>query len=173
MVKTRMMSMIKQSLRFFVAASIVSTGLLGLPAAGHAGPPHAIEQKGQAKGQDKDKNKNKSKDKANDKADNTRVVVVVDRDGHHRVVREYVTRGNLPPGLAKRRALPPGLAKQLRETGELPPGLQTYFTPVPREIDVRFPALPAYYHRYFAGDDFVVVDTRTNRIVLLIRDLLR
>jgi hypothetical protein len=163
--------MIKHSVRFFAAASIVSIGLLALPAAATAGPTHTLEQKGQAKGQNKDKAKDKDQDKG--KGDPARVVVVVDRDGHHRVVREYVTRGSLPPGLAKRRALPPGLAKQLRENGELPPGLQTYFTPVPREIDVRFPALPAYYHRYFAGDDFVVVDTRSNRIVLLIRDLLR
>lgn len=161
-------------MRFIAAASIVSIGLLGLPAAGVAGPTHTIEQKGQAKGQDKDKNKDKNKDKTKDtfKDDRTRVVVV-DRDGHDRVVREYITRGNLPPGLAKRKMLPPGLARQLRENGELPPGLQTYFTPIPQEVDVRFPALPAYYHRHFAGNDFVVVDTRSNRIVLLIRDLLR
>jgi hypothetical protein len=160
--------MTKHSLRFFAAASIVSLGLIGLPAAGTAGTADTIQQKGKAKGQAKDKEKDKDKDKA----DKTRVVVV-DRDGHHRVVREYVTRGNLPPGLAKRKTLPPGLAKQLRENGELPPGLQPYFTTVPQEIDVRFPALPAYYHRYFAGNDFVVVDTRTNRVVLLIRDLLQ
>ena len=178
-------SMVKQSKRFVAAASVMSIVMLGLPAAGTASPSHAIEQKGQAKGQDKGKDKGKgdkgkgerqqdvkAKDKSKDKVDTARVVVV-DRDGHDRVVREYVTRGNLPPGLAKRRALPPGLAKQLRENGELPPGLQTYFTPIPQEVDVRFPALPAYYHRYFAGNDFVVVDTRTNRVVLLIRDLLR
>ena len=170
--------MTKHSLRFFAAISICSFGLLAQPAIGSAGTTHSIEQKGKAKGHDKDKDKDKDhKTKAktgngNDRGDTTRVVVV-DRDGHHRIVREYVTRGNLPPGLAKRRTLPPGLAKQLRENGELPPGLQPYFTPVPQDIDVRFPVLPAYYHRYFAGNDFVVVDTRTNRVVLLIRDLLQ
>lgn len=158
--------MTKQSLRFFAAISICSLGLIAYPATGHAGTTHTIEQKGKAKGQAKDKDKDK------DKGDKARVVVV-DRDGHQRIVREYVTRGNLPPGLAKRKALPPGLAKQLRENGELPPGLQPYFTPVPQDIVVRFPVLPTYYHRYFAGNDFVVVDTRTNRIVLLIRDLLQ
>lgn len=145
---------------------MLSFGMIGYPAISSAGTSHAIEQKGKAKGQDKDKNKDKDK-----KVDTTRVVVV-DRDGHQRIVRAYVTRGNLPPGLAKRKALPPGLAKQLRENGALPPGLQPYFTPVPQDIVVQFPVLPAYYHRYFAGNDFVVVDTRTNRIVLLIRDLL-
>ena len=160
--------MTRQLLRFLAAASIVSVGLIGVPATGHAGTTHNIEQKGKAKGQAKDK----AKDKDKDKAEKARVVVV-DRDGHQRIVREYVTRGNLPPGLAKRKALPPGLAKQLRENGELPPGLQPYFTPIPQDVAVRFPVLPAYYHRYFAGNDFVVVDTRTNRIVLLIRDLLQ
>lgn len=167
--------MSKYSLKHFAAASVVSIGLLGLPSAAAASPEHALEQKGQAKGHDKDKGKGQGKGHAKgqtkDHVDVTRVVV--DRDGHDRIVREYVTRGNLPPGLAKRRTLPPGLAKQLRENGELPPGLQTYFTPIPQEIDVRFPALPSYYHRHFAGNDFVVVDTRSNRIVLLIRDLLR
>jgi hypothetical protein len=35
------------------------------------------------------------------------------------------------------------------------------------------PPMPPYYHRYFAGDDLVVVDTRTNTIAYLIRDVLR
>ena len=168
--------MTKHSLRFFAAAAICSLSLFAYPATGRAGTTPTIEQKGKAKGHDKDKDKRKGGEgrdgRGDDRADTTRVVVV-DRDGHQRIVREYVTRGNLPPGLAKRKALPPGLAKQLRENGELPPGLQPYFTTIPREIDVRFPVLPAYYHRYFAGNDFVVVDTRTNRIVLLIRDLLQ
>ena len=159
------------SVRLFAAAAMLSLGTIGYPAISDSGATQATGQQGQAKGHDKDKDKNKDKDKDKAGKANT-TVVVVDRDGHQRIVREYVTRGNLPPGLAKRKALPPGLAKQLRETGELPPGLQPYFTPIPREIDVRFPVLPTYYHRYFAGNDFVVVDTRTNRIVLLIRDLL-
>ena len=62
---------------------------------------------------DKDKDKD-NKGKAKNGRDHDTTVVVVDRDGHYRVVREYVTRGNLPPGLAKRRTLPPGLSRQLR-----------------------------------------------------------
>ena len=89
------------------------------------------------------------------------VVVVIDRDGHSRIVREFVTREALPPGLAKRQALPPGLSKQLRETGSLPPGLEKHLVPV-----------PVYYNRYFAGRDLIIIDIRSNRIVLLIRDLL-
>lgn len=146
--------------------ALLSLGTIAHPAIGTAGEPRAGEQSPKAKGQAKAKDNNKGKDNDKDR------IIVVDRDGHHRVIREYVTRGNLPPGLAKRRALPPGLAKQLRETGELPPGLQPYFVTVPQDVVVRLPAIPAYYHRYFAGNDLIVIDTRTNRIVLLIRDLL-
>lgn len=99
-------------------------------------------------------------------------VVVIDQDGHRRVVHEYFTRETLPPGLAKRESLPPGLSKQLRERGRLPPELQKRFIGVPPPLGTRLPAVPAYYRRYFAGRDLVIVDTRTNRIVSVIRDIL-
>ena len=91
--------------------------------------------------------------------------IVIDRDRHRRIIRDYYRTGGLPPGLAKRESLPPGLAKQLRERGELPPGLQKRLTPVPSPLAGRLPGLPAYYGRYFAGDELVVLDTRSNRIV--------
>lgn len=99
--------------------------------------------------------------------------VVIDRDAHARVIREYRGTGALPPGLAKRRTLPPGLRRQLVERGTLPPGLQGYFVAVPDPWTARLPEIPPYYHRYFAGDDLVVVDTRSNRIVAVVRDVLR
>jgi hypothetical protein len=73
-------------------------------------------------------------------------------------VREYYTSNALPPGLAKRQSLPPGLQKQL--------------TPVPPALAGRLPGMPAYYTRYFAGRDLLVVDTRTNRIVSIIPDVI-
>ncbi len=97
---------------------------------------------------------------------------VFDRDGHVRVIHDYQREG-LPPGLAKRQSLPPGLAKQLRERGELPPGLQKRWVGAPGNLVARLPPMPPYYHRYFAGDDLVVVDSRTNTIAYLIRDVLR
>lgn len=100
-----------------------------------------------------------------------RDVIVIDRDGNRRVVTEYFRREGLPPGLAKRDSLPPGLAKQLRERGQLPPGLQKRLTPVPPPLLGRLPAAPPYYARYFAGRDLVVVDTRTNRVAAIIRDV--
>lgn len=98
--------------------------------------------------------------------------IVVDRDGHSRVIRDYATRGNLPPGLAKRRELPPGLSKQLREKGALPPGLRDYYTPVPADWNARLPGIPVYYSRYFVGRDLIIIDTRNDTLVSLIRDLL-
>ena len=137
-------------------AGIAATAVL-------AGQGHKKDAKPAKSKQAKD---NKGQDKK------TNVVVVVDRDGHHRVVREYVTRGNLPPGLAKRRTLPPGLSRQLRERGTLPPGLRDYYTPVPADWNPRFPAIPAYYQRYFVGSHLIIIDTRDNTLVSLIRDLL-
>ena len=97
--------------------------------------------------------------------------VIIDRDGHRRVVHDYYRTNALPPGLAKRQALPPGLAKQLHERGELPPGLQKRLTPVPSPLAARLPGLPAHYSRYFAGNDLIVVDNQSNRIVSVIPDI--
>jgi hypothetical protein len=91
-----------------------------------------------------------------------------DRDDQHRIIRDYHRDNALPPGLAKRESLPPGLAKQLRERGELPPGLQKRLTAVPSPLGARLPRLPSDYDRYFAGNDLLVVDRRSNRIVSII-----
>lgn len=128
--------------------------------------PTAIEAQGNKKGT------SKSKDKGKGGPDHAVVTINIDRDGHSRVVREYVTRGNLPPGLAKRRTLPPGLRQQLRENGALPPGLRDYYTPIPADWNSRFPAIPVYYTRYFVGRDLIIIDTRHDTLVSLIRDLL-
>jgi len=101
-----------------------------------------------------------------------RDVVVIDRNGHRRVVTEYYSREGLPPGLAKRQSLPPGLAKQLRERGHLPPGLQKRLTPVPAPLAGRLPAVPPYYSRYFAGRDLVIVDRRTNTVAAIVPNVL-
>jgi hypothetical protein len=128
--------------------------------------------RGEAKKADKTEHKSEHKDAEHDKAV-PRTTVAIDRDGYVRVIRAYGHDGSLPPGLAKREALPPGLSKQLRERGELPPGLQKRLVAVPRPLIARLPPVPSYYRRYFAGDDFIVVDTRTNRIVAILRDVWR
>ena len=97
--------------------------------------------------------------------------VVIDRDGHRRIVTQYFSRESLPPGLAMRQSLPPGLQRQLRERGHLPPGLQKRLVPVPGPLVSQLPGLPPHYSRYFAGRDLIVVDTRTNAIVAVIPDV--
>ena len=126
-------------------------------------PSAAFAEQGRGRGQ-------ASKPATVEKADDG---FVFDRAGHERVIQDYLRAGALPPGLAKRRSLPPGLAKQLRERGELPPGLQKHWIGVPGDLVARMPPMPPYYHRYVAGDDLVVVDTRDNTIAYLIRNVWR
>ena len=87
--------------------------------------------------------------------------IVIDRDGHRRIVHDYY----------RTYALPPGLEKQLHERGELPPGLQKRLTAVPSPLAARLQGLPPYYSRYFAGTDLLIVDTRSNRIVSVIPNI--
>jgi hypothetical protein len=155
----------------FAAALLVIVGLAAPSAAG-------LEGQGQGRGRGQAAKPNKPEPKGQKPASKPGKkagkddAVVFDRDGHVRVIRDFRTAG-LPPGLAKRESLPPGLRKQLVERGELPPGLQKRLVDVPGPLVSRLPAVPAYYHRYFAGDDLIVVDTRTNRIVVIVRDVLR
>src|SRR5438128_10633952 len=130
---------------------------------GLGGAPRAAladQGRGHGKGRGEEKAEH-AREKAEDRGDEKSKredVVVIDRDGHRRVIHEYYTSNALPPGLAKRESLPPGLLKQLRERGTLPPGLEKRLTPVPAGLGGRLPAMPAYDTRYFAGRDLIVVD---------------
>jgi len=95
-----------------------------------------------------------------------------DRD----IIRDYYhdRYSNLPPGLAKRGGnLPPGLQKHLERDGTLPPGLQKRVEPFPAELDRRLPPLPDSYRRVTLGVDIMILDRRTQRIVDIVRDILR
>lgn len=150
--------------RFLTAVVLLSALSITVPAA------DALASQGRGRGskpagEDGHKDKNKKGDGVH--------AVVVDREGHVRIIREYAHGGSLPPGLAKRDSLPPGLRKQLHEGGELPPGLQKRLVAVPSPLLVRLPPVPSYYRRYFAGDDLIVVDTRSRRIAVIILDVWR
>jgi hypothetical protein len=147
-----------------IAGTAFSPAIVTAQGRGNASKPSKAEQK-------HDKHDKKA-DKAGAKHDKAGTIAI-DRDGYVRIVRDYQLAGSLPPGLAKREALPPGLRKQLRERGELPPGLQKRLVVVPVSLDRRLPPVPPYYRRYFAGDDLIVVDTRTNLIAAIIRDVWR
>lgn len=95
-----------------------------------------------------------------------------DRD----IIRDYYRDqySNLPPGLAKRGGnLPPGLQKHLERDGSLPPGLQKRVQPFPSELERRLPPLPDEYRRVTLGVDILIVDRRTQRIMDIVRDILR
>jgi hypothetical protein len=164
---------LRKTSRFVGAIILFSAFSLAIPAA------DALAGQGRGGGQAKkaDKADKADKDKADkdkaDKKDGRPEAIAVDRDGHIRVIREYARGGSLPPGLAKRESLPPGLRKQLRERGALPPGLQRRLVPVPAYLVTRLPPVPPYYRRYFAGDDLIVIDTRTHRIAVIILDVWR
>ena len=151
--------------RFFVAAVVFTAFSLGMSASGAA-------TQGRGRGQASKPEKIEKTEKAA-KKDGKSEAFVVDRDGYVRVIREYGRGGSRTPRLAKRQPLPPGLRSQLRERGELPPGLQQHLMAVPAPLITRLPPVPAYYQRYFGGDDLIVVDTRTNRVVAIVRDVWR
>jgi hypothetical protein len=80
---------------------------------------------------------------------------------------KYKKGKGLPPGLAKRDTLPPGLAKQLQRGGTLPPGLAK--RDLPADLESMFsPTLPGQ-KRMLVGDDVLLIDEATNRILDIIR----
>ena len=154
--------------RTSLAIVVLLTGLaVAIPSTG----AFAAQGRGQGRKAAKaERREDKKEDKAARKQGEA---AAIDREAHLRVIREYGRGGSLPPGLQNRRQLPPGLRRQLRERGALPPGLQKHLVPVPGPLITRLPAIPPYYQRYFAGDDLIVVDSRTDRIAAIIRDVLR
>jgi hypothetical protein len=79
----------------------------------------------------------------------------------------------LQPGLAKRGGkLPPGLQKHLDKNGTLPPGLQKRLEPLPQDLDLRLPGLPDYWERVILGNDVILLDRRTNRILDIIENII-
>ncbi len=117
--------------------------------------------------------KGKGKGKHQQEQDNGRIVFTVhDQD----IIRGYYhdRYSNLPPGLAKRGGnLPPGLQKHLERDGQLPPGLQKRVEPFPEELERRLPRLPEEYSRVTLGVDILILDRRTQRIMDIVRDVLR
>lgn len=83
------------------------------------------------------------------------------------------SRGNLPPGLAKRDRLPPGLEKQLRERGTLPPGLQKRFQPLPDDLERQLPRLPAGYKRGVVAGNVILMNEATSVIMDMIRNVMQ
>lgn len=76
----------------------------------------------------------------------------------------------LPPGLAKKETLPPGLAKQLEKNGTLPPGLAK--RDLPEDLYSRLPRRTKNQDRVLVGDDIVLIERTTGRVLDIIRDVM-
>jgi Ni/Co efflux regulator RcnB len=74
-----------------------------------------------------------------------------------------------PPGLAKRDRLPPGLERQLQRNGRLPPGLEK--RQFPTELRIQLPAPRRGTERVIIGNDAVLIDTATNIVLDIVRDV--
>lgn len=77
----------------------------------------------------------------------------------------------LPPGPAKRDAPPQGLQQHLERDGVLPAGLKK--RKFPRELDARLPRVARGLERAIVGDDVVLLEKKTRRIIDLIEGALR
>lgn len=102
------------------------------------------------------------------------VVDIVITEAERRIFEDYFGRnpcelrrcdgkGNLPPGLEKKRSLPPGLAKQLVRNGRLPAGLDR--RALPEALVRRLPPRPAGY-RYVMVDDRILLVERATDVIL-------
>lgn len=131
---------------------------------------------GNGHGRGHGKNKHEQEQADNDGGYTRAGVRIVFSSRERDIIRDYYQDqySNLPPGLAKRGGnLPPGLQKHLERDGTLPPGLQKRVQPFPYELERRLPRLPDEYRRVTLGVDILIVDRRTQRIMDIVRDILR
>ena len=90
-------------------------------------------------------------------------------------VRNYyhaeVSRGNCPPGLAKKNngCTPPGQTKQWSRGHALPPDVVIY--PLPPELEIRIGLPPAGHKFVRVASDILMIAVGTNMVVDAIEDL--
>jgi hypothetical protein len=114
-------------------------------------------------------------EKRGDRQENRSVAEVVFSEIERRVIRDYFeSRASdaprakgLPPGLAKRRQLPPGLAKR----STLPPGLAK--REIPADLAARLGVPARGRERWVVGSDVVLVESGTNLVLDVLRDVVR
>jgi len=149
----------------FVFCGVIGLALLS--------PPATAQGNSQGKGNGRNKHQQATDDGDSYSGGRVRIVFSThDQD----IIRDYYhdQYSNLPPGLAKRGGnLPPGLQKHLERDGTLPPGLQKLVQPFPVELERRLPRLPEEYSRVTLGVDILILDRRTQRIMDIVRDILR
>ncbi|HEX7408881.1 MAG TPA: hypothetical protein VF515_14705, partial [Candidatus Binatia bacterium] len=79
---------------------------------------------------------------------------------------------NFSPGLAQRNGnLPPGLRKHLQRNGMLPPGWQQRLEPLSGDLERRLQPLYSGYARGMIGQDVVIIENNSQRIMDVILDV--
>lgn len=89
-------------------------------------------------------------------------------------IRNYYrgATSNFSPGLAQRNGnLPPGLRKHLQRNGMLPPGWQQRLEPLSGDLERRLQPLYSGYARGMIGQDVVIIENSSQRIMDVIRDV--
>jgi hypothetical protein len=164
-------SLMKKHLRILVSGMCLSTLPMAASAQGkgkgHNQQNH--DNDAQQENEDRDRNDN------NGKHDRNRSSSPVFTSRDRSIITDYFRNrtSNLPPGLAKRNGnLPPGLQKQLDRNGTLPPGLQKRVQPFPGELERRLPSLPPDYRRGTIGQDVIIYNSRTQRIIDIVHAVL-
>jgi hypothetical protein len=96
------------------------------------------------------------------------------RDKHYRVVEERVVHVGFAPYdvrvireyyAPRYRRLPPGLQKKYMRTGQLPPGWQRRFEPLPLVVERRLVVLPHGYRRGIIDGHAIVFHPHTQVII--------
>lgn len=91
--------------------------------------------------------------------------------GHKKHGDKHGKKENCPHGAMKAKGhLPPGLEKHIRRNGQLPPGLEG--RALPPGLAKRLPAPAAGTQRRIVGNDIVLVDTATQVILDVIRNVM-
>ncbi len=143
------------------------------------GAPDLVDAAGKNKGKgkagpvptvSKGKNQGKSGGAATDRLLGT-VISAVERALIGDYVRKAKASGRgLPPGLAQRQHLPPGLQKHIERTGRLPPGLEK--RRLPGDLRALLPVRSGQDYRV-VGNDIVLIETATELILDVMKDVLR
>lgn len=85
--------------------------------------------------------------------------------------KEKKGKEGLPSGLAKKDELPPGLQKHLEKNGTLPPGLAK--RALPADLQAKLPAPAPGLERVEVGQDVVLVESATGKVLDVLRDVVK
>ena len=147
--------------RILLAAFIAAPLILGAPALADAAG--------------KNKNKGKANKGQSDDISTGALLGTIISATERALIGDYVQKAKsshngLPPGLAKRDRLPPGLQKQIQRNGSLPPGLAK--RGLPGDLRGQLPHRRGQDYRV-VGNDIVLIETATNVILDIMKNVLR